>query len=100
MVPGHGQVGEGVCVVPGHGGEAQAVARVASRLRGEGGRGAARVAQTGDGVVGQHLVKESIYNKKKNMKVRPDRPWSTGCPCCPTQGGKDQSESRRRSPSP
>ena len=99
MVPGHGQVGEGVCVVPGHGGEAQAVARVASRLRGEGGRGAARVAQTGDGVVGQHLAKE-IIEKKRNVKVRPGRPWSTGCPCCPTRGGKDQSESRRRSPSP
>ena len=65
MVPGHGQVGEGVCVVPGHGGEAQAVARVASRLRGEGGRGAARVAQTGDGVVGQHLTKEIIEKEEK-----------------------------------
>ena len=65
MVPGHGQVGKGVCVVPGHGGEAQAVARVASRLRGEGGRGAARVAQTGDGVVGQHLVKEIIEKEEK-----------------------------------
>ena len=65
MVPGHGQAGKGVCVVPGHGGEAQAVARVASRLRGEGGRGAARVAQTGDGVVGQHLVKEIIEKEEK-----------------------------------
>ena len=67
MVPGHGQVGEVVCVVPGHGGEAQAVARVASRLRGEGGRGAARVAQTGDGVVGQHLVKESINVRRRKI---------------------------------
>ena len=52
-------------MVPGHGGEAQAVARVASRLRGEGGRGAARVAQTGDGVVGQHLTKEIIEKEEK-----------------------------------
>ena len=66
MVPGHGQVGEGVCVIPGHGGEAQAVARVASRLRGEGGRGAARVAQTGDGVVWQHLTKEVVEKEESS----------------------------------
>ena len=44
--------------------------------------------------------RRKLLKKKRNVKVRPDRPWSTGCPCCPTQGGKDQSESRRRSPSP
>ena len=66
MVPGHGQVGEGVCVIPGHGGEAQAVARIASRLRGEGGRGAARVAQTGDGVVWQHLTKEVVEKEESS----------------------------------